>query len=68
MITLYFISAILMSAVIFLFGQYSVFVSLFIKATIIVAIVLSGFTLYCLYRKYMKGKPCVRRLTAHHRD
>ncbi len=64
MTILIFVSALLISSVIYLFGKYTLLVSLFIKATWVLLIIASGLTLFYLYRKLRGRNPSMRRLTA----
>lgn len=64
MTILIFVSALLISSVIYLFGKYTLLVSLFIKATWVLLIIASGLTLFYLYRKLRGRNPSMRRFTA----
>jgi membrane protein implicated in regulation of membrane protease activity len=64
MAILIFVSAMLISGIIYLFGQYSLMVSLFIKATWVAFLVASGFILYLLYRRLRKRRSRMPRLPA----
>jgi len=64
MTILIFVSALLISSVIYLFGKYSLLVSLFIKATWVLLIIASGLTLFYLYGMLRGRNPSMWRLTA----
>ena len=63
MTILIFVSALLISGVIYLFGKYTLLVSFFVKAAWVLLIIASGFTLFYLYRKLRGRNPRVHRLT-----
>ena len=66
MVTLIFISGLLVSGVVYAYGKYSLMVALFIKATWALLFVASGAILYLLYRRYRRKKAIthVRRAKA----
>jgi membrane protein implicated in regulation of membrane protease activity len=68
MTILVFVTAMLISGIIYLFGQYSLMVSLFIKATWLIFLVASGFILYLLYRRFRKRRSRLPRLPAQPGD